>query len=168
MRSVSAFIMAVALVLSGTAGTASEFLDIRDHPTCPICGMDRGRYSHSRMLIDYREGATGTCSIHCAGADLAVNRHKTVQGLYAADYVGTQLIQADTAVWVIGGDRFGVMTLRAKWAFEKKADADAFVREHGGRVGTYEDAMKATFEDMYQDIQAVRKGTKERRKGGAR
>lgn len=124
--------------------------------------MDRREYAHSRMLIDYREGAVGSCSIHCTGADIAVNRHKTVLEIYAADYGTRDLIPARTAFWVIGGDRSGVMTQRAKWAFGKSADAEAFVREHGGRRATYDDAMKATFEDMYADIKAVRRRALER------
>jgi hypothetical protein len=125
--------------------------------------MDRQQYAHSRMLIDYREGPVGTCSIHCAGADIAVNRHKTVRGIFAADYAGRQLVPATTAFWVLGGDRSGVMTQRAKWAFAKQADAEAFIRDHGGSLAAYEDAMKATFEDMYADIKMVRERTQKRK-----
>ena len=168
MRTSFAFMIVLSVLLAGAAGPSSQHRDIVDHPACPICGMDRGAYSHSRMLIDYREGATGTCSIHCTGADLAVNRHKHINEVYAADYNDRQLIPAKNAAWVIGGDRDGVMTRRAKWAFAKKEDAEAFVRQHGGKAGTYEDAMKATFEDMYQDIKAVRERSKARTKGSAR
>jgi len=130
--------------------------------------MDRQQYAHSRMLIDYREGPVGTCSIHCTGADIAVNRHKTVQGVFAADYAGRQLVSAKTAFWVIGGDRSGVMTQRAKWAFERKVDAQSFIRDHGGRLATYEDSMKATFEDMYTDIKMVRERSRQKKAKGAR
>jgi copper chaperone NosL len=130
--------------------------DIRNHPDCPICGMSRQRYSSSRMLIDYKEGPVGTCSIHCTGADLAVNRQKRIHEVYVADHSGRQLIPAKKAVWVIGGDQSGVMTQRAKWAFEKKTAAESFIRDHGGSLATYDAAMKATFEDMYSDIKMVR------------
>lgn len=166
-RRAPAFVIILSLLLAGAA-VPSGTQDIADHPSCPICGMDRNQYGHSRMLIDYREGHTGTCSIHCAGADLAVNRHKHLNDIYAAEYNGRQLIPARSAAWVIGGDRTGVMTRRAKWAFAKKEDAEAFVRQHGGTIGTYEDAMRATFEDMYQDIKAVRDRSKERGKGSGR
>jgi nitrous oxide reductase accessory protein NosL len=130
--------------------------------------MDRQQYSHSRMLIDYKEGPVGTCSIHCFGADIAVNRHKTVRGIFAADYAGRQLVPAKKAFWVIGGDRSGVMTQRAKWAFEQRADAEAFIREHGGSLTTFDDAIKATFDDMYADIKAVHKQAQDRKVRSAR
>jgi nitrous oxide reductase accessory protein NosL len=155
------FIVLSAALLGAVPAVVHE--DIRNHPACPVCGMDRQLYSYSRMLIDYREGPTGTCSIHCVGADVAVNRHKMVRGIYAADYHGRQLIPATTAFWVIGGDRIGVMTERAKWAFAKRADAEAFIRDHGGSVATFDDAIKATFEDMYADIKAVRERAQERK-----
>ena len=137
--------------------------DVRSHPECPICGMDRHQYAHSRMLIDYQEGSVGTCSIHCMGVDIAVNRHKTVRGILAADYAGKQLVPAKAAFWVIGGDRSGVMTNRAKWAFGKREDAEAFIREHGGKLSVFDDAIKATFEDMYADIKAVRDRAQKRK-----
>jgi copper chaperone NosL len=161
MRNRALFILLAALLLG--AAPAADHADIRSHPACPICGMDRQQYSHSRMLIDYQEGPVGTCSIHCVGADVAVNRQKTVRGLYAADYAGRQLIPATTAYWVIGGDRSGVMTQRAKWAFGKRADAEAFIRDHGGAMATFDDAIKATFEDMYADIKAVRDRAQKRK-----
>jgi len=55
------------------------------------------------------------------------------------------------------------MTQRAKWAFEKRADADAFIRGHGGSLATFDDAIKATFEDMYADIKTVRERAQKRK-----
>ena len=162
MRTAVASVVLAGLLLIG-AGPAVDHEDIRSHRECPICGMDRQQYAHSRMLIDYQEGSVGTCSIHCTGADIAVNRHKTVRGIFAADYAGRQLVPATTAFWVIGGDRSGVMTQRAKWAFAKQADAQAFIKDHGGILATYDDIMKATFEDMYADIKAVRERAQKRK-----
>lgn len=130
--------------------------------------MDRQQYAYSRMLIEYQEGPVGTCSIHCAAVDIAVNRQKTVRGIFAADYAGRQLIPATTAFWVIGGDRSGVMTNRAKWAFRNEKDAAAYLRDHGGKPASFDDAMKATFEDMYADITSVRERAKKRSARGSR
>lgn len=44
----------------------------------------------------------------------------------------------------------------AKWAFEKEADALAFIRDHQGKLATFDDAMRATFEDMYEDVRMIR------------
>jgi nitrous oxide reductase accessory protein NosL len=76
------------------------------------------------------------------------------------DYGTKKLIDAEKASWVIGGNKMGVMTKRAKWAFEKKEDAEKFVKENGGKISSFDDAMKATYEDMYADTKMIR----ERRK----
>jgi len=131
--------------------------DVQNHPSCPLCGMDRHEYAHSRMLLQYRDGSSlGTCSIHCAAMELALNRQKTVLNLYAADYATKKLIDARKAFWVIGGGRPGVMTARAKWAFERQSDAGDFTRQQGGKLAAFEDAMRATFQDMHDDIKLIR------------
>ncbi|MFP4347434.1 MAG: nitrous oxide reductase accessory protein NosL [Desulfococcaceae bacterium] len=132
--------------------------DVQKHPACPLCGMDRAKFAHSRMLVTYDDGSSvGTCSIHCAAMDMAINIDKSPTEIQVGAYDTEKLIDAENACWVIGGDKMGVMTARAKWAFETKADADAFMEEHGGKPATFEDAMKAAFEDMYQDVQMIRK-----------
>jgi len=54
----------------------------------------------------------------------------------------------------------GVMTTRAKWAFETKDAADKFIAESGGRPATYEEVFKAAFEDMYEDTLMIQKKRK--------
>jgi nitrous oxide reductase accessory protein NosL len=48
------------------------------------------------------------------------------------------------------------MTKRAKWAFEKKDDAEKFIKENGGTLATYDEAMKAAYEDMHSDTKMIR------------
>jgi copper chaperone NosL len=155
LRNAVACLVLAGLMLIG-AGPATVPEDIRKHPACSVCGMSRQQYASSRMLIDYREGPVGTCSIRCTAVDLAANRQKRVLDILVADHIGRRLIPAKSVVWVIGGDRSGVMTKRAKWAFGNRADAEAFIREHGGSLATYDAAMKATFEDLYDDTKTVR------------
>lgn len=157
----SAFFPFVILVYF--AGMSFVFAqdDLKKYPSCPFCGMDRRQYAHSRMLIEYAEkGETGTCSIHCSASEISVNRDKTVVNMRVADYLTRELILAEKAFWVIGGNKAGVMTKQAKWAFKEKREAETFIRENGGRHGTFHDAMKATFEDMHEDLKMIR----ERRK----
>ena len=76
------------------------------------------------------------------------------------DYNSKKPIEADTAFWVIGGNKMGVMTARAKWAFDSKDAADNFIKQNGGKPATFEDVMKATFEDMYEDTLMIQKKRK--------
>ena len=137
------------------AGDIQE--DIQKEPACKYCGMDRGKFAHSRMLVTYDDGtALGTCSIHCLAVDLALNIDKTPQSLQVGDYNSKNLIDAEKAFWVIGGNKPGVMTKQAKWAFEKKADAEKFIMLNGGTLATFEAAMKAAYEGMYTDTKMIR------------
>jgi nitrous oxide reductase accessory protein NosL len=146
-----------------TLGTATTFAaDTVESPaSCKYCGMDRTKFAHSRMTVDYDDGsAAGTCSIHCLAVELANNIDKGPKAIKVGDYGTKKLIDAETATWVIGGEKQGVMSSRAKWAFANKADAEAFSKENKGKLGTFDDAIKAAYEDMYQDTRMIR----ERRK----
>jgi len=143
--------------------------DIQKNPSCKYCGMDRQKFAHSRMLVTYDDGSQlGTCSIHCLAVDLALNIDKTPKTIEVGDYNTKGLIDAEEAVWVIGGKKPGVMTKRAKWAFGNKSGAEAFVKVEGGTVATFEEAMKATYEDMYSDTKMIRERRKTMRMQKAR
>jgi copper chaperone NosL len=138
--------------------------DVQKIPSCKYCGMDRAKFAHSRMLILYDDGTSvGTCSIHCVGVDLAINIDKTPQSIRVGDYYTKKLIPVEEAIWVIGGNKMGVMTKRAKWAFEKKEDAQKFMAENGGKTASFEESMKAAYEDMYTDTKMIRERRKMKR-----
>jgi copper chaperone NosL len=76
------------------------------------------------------------------------------------DYFTARQIEADKAHWVIGGDKLGVMTSRAKWAFETREAAGKFIGEHGGQSAVFKEVIKAAFEDMYRDTIMIQKKRK--------
>jgi hypothetical protein len=157
MRGILAGLMAAWLGLTGAGAGAQPQADIAQYPNCKYCGMDREKFAHSRMLIDYGDGSgLGSCSLHCAAVDLALNLDKSPKSIQVADYRGKNLVDAQKAAWVMGGDLPGVMTKRAKWAFADPRAARTFVREHGGQLVKFEDAIKAAYEDMYADTKMIR------------
>jgi copper chaperone NosL len=128
---------------------------------CHYCGMKKAMFGHSWMTIEREDGSeVGVCSVHCAAVDMALNIDKPARNITVGDYNSKKQIDADRAFWVLGGDKMGVMTSRAKWAFVSKASADAFINQHGGRPSTFEEIMKAAFEDMYQDTLMIQKKRK--------
>lgn len=149
-----------------TAGAAFAQEDIKKHPSCKYCGMDRQKFAHSRVLVEYEGGTTeGTCSIHCAAIDFALNIDKIPKMTQVGDYYTKKLVDSEKAFWVIGGSKPGVMTRRAKWAFAKKEDAEKFTKENGGNVATFEQAIMASFEDMYQDTKMIQNKRKKMKMG---
>ena len=142
-------------------GVAFGDADIEKDPSCKYCGMDRAKFAHSRMVVEYEDGTSlGTCSMHCLAIEIVVNMDKTPRALLVGDYNSKKLVDAEKAFWVMGGNKPGVMTKRAKWAFENKADAEKFIAENGGSLSTFDEAMKATFEDMYADTKMIREKRK--------
>lgn len=138
--------------------------DIKKHPSCKYCGMAREMFAHSRILIEYDDGSTeGLCSIHCTAVDLALHIDKTPKVIWVGDFNTKKLVDGEKAVWVMGGNKPGVMTRRAKWAFEQKADAEKFIKENGGTLTTFDEAMKAAYEDMYADTKMIRERRKMRK-----
>ena len=128
---------------------------------CHYCEMKKSKFGYTWMVIKYGDGTkTETCSIHCASIDLALNIDKTPTVIMVGDYNTKIPIDAEKAFWVIGGTKLGVMTTRAKWAFETKQGADNFMEKFGGKNATFDEAIKASFEDMYEDIKMIRKKRK--------
>ncbi len=149
-------VLAILLGILLVIGTAFAQDDIQKHSSCKYCGMDRQKFAHSRVFVEYEGGTTeGTCSIHCAAVDFALNIDKIPKTMRVGDYNTKMLVDAEKAFWVIGGSKPGVMTKRAKWAFEKKEEAEKFTKEFGGNVGTFEQAIMASYEDMYQDTKMI-------------
>lgn len=150
------FVLA-GLILSLSAGFCLAQDDVAKQASCKYCGMDRKTFAHSRMLVTYEDGSSmGTCSLHCTAVELALNIDKTPKSIEVGDFKTKKLIDAEKASWVIGGSKPGVMTKRAKWAFESKADADAFIKENGGKPASFDEAIKASYEDMYADTKMIR------------
>lgn len=157
MKHLLAFTVVTLLSLGGAARAEQHLADVQEHATCKYCGMDRAKFASSRMLLEYDDGSKlGACSLHCVAVDLALQIDKTPTAIQVAD-MGTQvLVDAEKAVWVLGGKKPGVMTKRGKWAFAEKAAAKAFVKENGGRIVSFEVALKAAYEDMYEDGKMIR------------
>ncbi len=119
--------------------------------------MDREKFAHSRFFIEYDDGTSaGTCSIHCAAVDLAINIDKTPKAMWVGDYGQKTLVEAEKAFWVIGGSKMGVMTKKAKWAFAKSEQAEQFKAANGGDLANFDQAIKTAYEDMYADTKMIR------------
>jgi predicted Rossmann-fold nucleotide-binding protein len=151
-----AFLSALALLVGGTKAEAAE-KDVGKIPSCQYCGMDRGKFGSTRMLVEYANGTTiGTCSIHCAAVDLAQSFGKVIKSLKVADYRSGRLIEAENAFWVVGAGLPGVMAAKSRLAFADKNEAEAFRKDKGGESADFNAAITSTYCDMWSDTQAIR------------
>ena len=141
------FAAAICILMNGHAAAAQE--DLKEHRSCNYCGMDRKAYGFSRMLIHYEDGgAVGVCSLHCAVVEMNANPGRKVKSLFVADRDSRSLIDAEQAVWVLGGSKRGVMTEQPKWAFQTRSAADAFIKDFGGTIVGWKEALTAAQEEL--------------------
>ncbi|MBK5275390.1 MAG: nitrous oxide reductase accessory protein NosL [Desulfuromonadales bacterium] len=135
----------IAVVLILSFATVCLAADKVEAPAeCKHCGMDRTKFGHNRMIVTYEDGSSaGTCSLNCIVTDMKAAKGKVVKSYQVADYNSKKLIDAKTAAWVIGGSKRGVMTPVAKWAFADKKDADAFIKQNGGKPASFDEALRA-------------------------
>ena len=143
--------------------------DIAKYAACPYCGMNRGQYHHSRMLVHYGDDLPdGTCSIHCAAISLSINVDRGPKAIYVADFASTAdrkpLIEVGQATFLVGSTLPGVMTKRSKVAYGSAAAAQAAQAAHGGELMNFDQALLAAHTDMAQDVAMIRKNREERRK----
>ncbi|MEN6622034.1 MAG: nitrous oxide reductase accessory protein NosL [Smithella sp.] len=152
-------IMAFSILSGSFLWAAND--DAKKIPACIHCGMNRETFAHSRMLIVYNDGSKiGFCSLHCAALNMALNLDKTPSIIGVGDYNKKQLIDAEKAVWVIGGNKQGVMTQNAKWAFAEKADAEKYLAENGGRIVGFDEVLQTAYEDLGRDTRMIREKRK--------
>lgn len=157
-------VVAVCFVIGGLAIAQQVKDDITSHKACRCCGMDRGMFDFSRMVVEYDDGTVAAvCSLHCAAIDMANNIDKTPKSIKVGEFNGKQLIDAENAFWVVGGKKPGVMSKRGKWAFEKKDDAENFLKTNQGMIASFEEATKMAYEDMSEDIKMIREKRKMKR-----
>lgn len=151
----------LTVLLLSIAGFVLAQEDVKIAPSCKYCGMDRTKFAYSRMMVTYDDGTkVGTCSLYCLAIDFSVNIDKTPMVIEVGDYINKRLIDAEKAYWVIGGNKPGVMTKQAAWAFGNRVYAEKFIREHTGILATFDEAMKAAYESMYADTTMIREKRK--------
>jgi hypothetical protein len=112
MRSVLFWAAALLIFALGNAYGGGQD-DISQHPTCPFCGMDRAKFGHSRLFLKFDDDSSvGTCSLHCAALQLALEVDKSPVFYGVGDFV-TQKIDAES-LWVIGGNKPNAIELNGR------------------------------------------------------
>ncbi|GAB4488130.1 MAG: hypothetical protein OHK006_18120 [Thermodesulfovibrionales bacterium] len=140
-----AVLLRCVLLTAAIASAATAIAALTSSP-CSVC-----RTQKEEVLLKYHDGTSGSfCSLRCAFGSIAAHRGKAVVGIMMREHAGETMIDAEKAVWVLGGSKQGVMSIRGKWAFEKKKDAEKFIRRFGGAVTGFPEALQAAFEDMWE------------------
>lgn len=140
------FILVILLSCKRTEEKPVPIELTREH-SCRVCGMIIVDFPGSKAQIHYRNGEIDT---FCSTLDMFLfyhqpDRPRNIVAIYVNDmgradwnYPTGNWIEAREAFYVYGGDIMGPMG-EALVPFSSRADAEAYVKKHGGRVLRFND-----------------------------
>jgi nitrous oxide reductase accessory protein NosL len=124
---------------------------------CPLCSMNLKMFWKTSHWLTFSDGkTTGYCSIHCA-SKVYQKRPTEIDLWEVADYHMKTLINAHRAYFLIGSDLPGTMTPVSKLAFASNDVAKSYQKEHGGTIGTLDDALERAIEGRGEDMALIKK-----------
>jgi len=142
MRKTASLILAALLIAVFYTGSRAG-----EREECAVCGMYIDLYQRTRHAISFNDGTTKlTCGLACAAKVIVQNEDK-IYGVRVADFLTGKFLAADKAYYLEGSDVPGVMTYTSRIAFTSKAQARSFQKKHGGRIITFDQALKHQRED---------------------
>jgi nitrous oxide reductase accessory protein NosL len=124
---------------------------------CPLCSMNLKMFWKTTQWLTFSDGKrTGYCSIHCAS--IVYQKNPTRMDRWeVADYDTKKFIDGRKAPFLIGSDLPGTMTPVSKLAFASLDVAKSYQKEHGGSIGTLDDALKRAIEGRGEDMSVIKK-----------
>jgi nitrous oxide reductase accessory protein NosL len=115
---------------------------------CPNCGMPIPMWARTRHTFKLEGNEYTTCSIRCL-TDMTRKAGQPAKDVRVTLYLQPKtLIPADKAIYVIGSNARGTMTMRSKIAFANQDAADAFIKEHGGKSAAFGGALTAATAEL--------------------
>jgi len=104
-------------------------------------------YEKTRLVILFNDDTTkSTCSLACAAGVINQNKGR-IKRVKVADFLTGKLLDADKAYFLEGSDIPGVMSYTSRVAFSSKTQASTLQKKHGGRIITFDQALKDQLED---------------------
>lgn len=114
---------------------------------CVLCGMYLDLYARTRYVISFDDGSTqSTCSLACAAEIINKNKQR-LRDIKAANCLSGELIDARKATYLEGSDVPGVMSYTSRLAFASLDEALSFKKKHGGRIISFDDAVRNQLSD---------------------
>lgn len=107
---------------------------------CPVCGMFVAKYPDFLAAISYRDGSRfffdGAKDMFKYYFDIEkyhpARKQSDIEAVCVTDYYNLSPINAYEATYIVGSDIYGPMG-RELIPFEKAGDAEAFMKDHGGK-----------------------------------
>ena len=117
---------------------------------CPICGMSLKTFYKTSHAV----GKKQFCSMRCLAVEMQ-EHNISLDKVQVVDAKTEQLIYAKDAFYVVGSKVMGTMSKVSKLAFASKDDAKAFVKEYGGEIVSFEQALAMAQKSLTNDIAMI-------------
>ena len=123
---------------------------------CPLCSMNLKMFWNTHHSLTFADGTrSGYCSLHCA-AQVYQEKAAAIDHWQVTDFHTKALIDARRAHFLIGSKLPGTMTAVSKLAFGSPEECRRYQTEHGGTIGTLDDALRKTLEGLGEDMALIR------------
>ena len=123
---------------------------------CPTCGMTLPMFYKTNHAANHNGKTEQYCSIHCL-AEVNMKSEVPLKDIKVVDVTSLKFIDATKATYVVGSSKKGTMTMKSKYAFANKADADKFAKEFGGKVMSFDGAYKVASIGLEKEMKMVAK-----------
>jgi len=123
---------------------------------CPSCGMTLPMFYRTNHAATVNGHTKQYCSIHCLSEDKMKNG-ADVKDIKVVDNKTLKFIDANSATYVVGSSKKGTMTMKSKYAFAKKKDAQKFADKFGGKIMKFKGANKIALKGLDKEIAMISK-----------
>lgn len=124
---------------------------------CPLCSMNLKMYWKTNHRLTLADGTqVQTCSLHCA-AQVYADKSGEIVKWEVVDYQTQAFVEAKEALFLIKSSLPGTMTAVSKLAFGSRAEAARYQKEHGGTIGTFDEALEQALADLGEDKKMLMK-----------
>ena len=125
---------------------------------CVNCGMNLPMFYKTNHSAKVDGKTKQYCSIHCLEKDLIDGKNPS--DIKVVDTNTLKFIDAKSAFYVLGSNKKGTMSGVSKYAFSTKQEAEKFIKENGGKIGTFEDALELSKKDFSPQMMSKMKKKK--------
>ncbi|MEA3331334.1 MAG: nitrous oxide reductase accessory protein NosL [Campylobacterota bacterium] len=123
---------------------------------CPTCGMTLPMFYKTNHAANHNAKTEQYCSIHCL-AEENIKNSANLKDIKVVDVTSLKFIDATKATYVVGSSKKGTMSMKSKYAFADKKDAEKFSKEFGGKVMSFEGAYKVASKGLEKEMKMVAK-----------
>ncbi len=123
---------------------------------CPTCGMTLPMFYKTNHAATHNGHMKQFCSIHCLAEENIKNK-ANLKDVKVVDVSSLKFIDVSKATYVVGSSKKGTMTMKSKYAFANKANAQKFAKEFGGDVMNYDGAYKVASKGLDKEMAMIGK-----------